>query len=78
MFYNSVNSLIEKNEKGGACSTVGEQRHVQGFGGKPVVKRPMGRPRCRWKNNIKMDLQEVGCGSMDWIELAQETGGGHW
>jgi len=36
-------------------------------------KRPLGRPRCRWEDNIKMDLQEVGCGVMDWIELAQGT-----
>ena len=35
-------------------------------------KRPLGRPRHRWENNIKMDLQEVGCGGMDWIELAQD------
>jgi len=35
-------------------------------------KRPLGRPRCRWEDNIKMDLQEVGCGGMDWIELAQD------
>ena len=40
--------------------------------GKPVDKRPLGRPRCRWEDNIKMDLQEVGCGGMDWIELAQD------
>ena len=39
--------------------------------GKPGVKRPLGRPRHRWEDNIKMDLNEVGCGSMDWIELAQ-------
>jgi hypothetical protein len=38
--------------------------------GKPVGKRPLGRPRHRWDNNIKMDLQEVGCGGIDWIELA--------
>jgi len=37
--------------------------------GKPERKRPFGRPRCRWEDNIKMDLQEVGCGGMDWIEL---------
>jgi hypothetical protein len=36
-------------------------------------KRPLGRPRRRWEDNITMDLQEVGCGSMDWIELAQDT-----
>jgi len=34
-------------------------------------KRPFERPRCRWEDNIKQDLQEVGCGGMDWIELAQ-------
>jgi len=39
--------------------------------GKPEGKRPMGRPRRRWQDNIKMDLQEVGCGGMDWIELPQ-------
>jgi hypothetical protein len=39
--------------------------------GKPTVKRPLGRPSRRWEDNIKMDLQEVGCGGMDWIELAQ-------
>jgi hypothetical protein len=40
--------------------------------GKPEGKRPMGRPRCRWEDNIKMDLQDVGCGGMDWIGLAQD------
>jgi len=39
---------------------------------KPEGKRPLVRPRHRWKDNIKMYLQEVGCGGMDWIELAQE------
>jgi hypothetical protein len=41
--------------------------------GKPEGKRPLGRARRRWEDNIKIDLQEVGCGGMDyWIELAQE------
>jgi hypothetical protein len=40
--------------------------------GKPEGKRPLGRPRRRWKDNIKMDLQEVGCLGMDWIEMAQD------
>ena len=40
--------------------------------GKPEGKRPLGGPRHRWKNNIKMDFQEVGCGGMDWIDLAQD------
>jgi hypothetical protein len=38
---------------------------------KPEGKRPLGRPRRKWKDNIKMDLQEVGCVGMDWLELAQ-------
>jgi len=41
-------------------------------GKKPEGKRPLGRPRRRWEDNIKMDLQEVRCGGMDWIELAQD------
>jgi hypothetical protein len=40
--------------------------------GKPEGKRPQGRPRRRWEDNIKMDLQEVGFGGMDWIGLAQD------
>ena len=40
--------------------------------GKPEGKRPLGRPRCRWVDNIRTDLQEVGCGYMDWIGLAQD------
>jgi len=40
--------------------------------GKPGGRRPLGRPRRRWVDNIRMDLQEVGCGCMDWIGLAQD------
>ena len=40
--------------------------------GKPEGKIPVGRPRRRWVDNIRMDLQEVGCGYMDWIRLAQD------
>jgi len=40
--------------------------------GKPEGKRPLGRPRPRWEDIIKMDLQEVGCRDVDWIELAQD------
>ena len=40
--------------------------------GKPEGKRPLGRPRRRWVGNIRMDLQVVGCGYMDWIGLAQD------
>ena len=42
--------------------------------GNPEGKRPLERHRRRWEDNIKMDLQEVGCGGMDWIELAQDRG----
>ena len=52
---------------------MGENRgENRGLVGKPEEKRPLGRPRCRWEDNIKMDLQEVGCGSIEWIELAQD------
>jgi hypothetical protein len=40
--------------------------------GKPERKRPLGRPRCRWADNIKMDLGEIGWGAMDWIDLVQD------
>jgi hypothetical protein len=40
--------------------------------GKPEGKRGLGRPRCRWEDNIKLNLQEVRCGGMDWIDLAQD------
>ena len=52
---------------------MGERRGVyRVLVGKTEGKRPLGRPRSRWEDNIKMDLQEVGCGGMDWIELAQD------
>jgi len=57
-------------------------RHVARFGeeirvyrvlvGKPERKRPLGRPKRRWVDNIRMDFQEVGCGCLDWIGLAQD------
>ena len=42
--------------------------------GKPEGKTPLGRPRRRWEENVKLDFQEVGCGGMEWIELAQDRG----
>jgi hypothetical protein len=41
--------------------------------GKPEGKRPLGRPTRRWEDNIKMDLREIGCSGMDWINLARDT-----
>jgi hypothetical protein len=43
------------------------------FVGNPDGKRPLGRPRCRWVDNIKIDLREIGWGGMDWIDLAEDT-----
>jgi hypothetical protein len=40
--------------------------------GKPEGKRPLGRPMRRWEDNIKADLQQVGCGGMDWVDLAKD------
>jgi len=59
---------------GGACSAYGGERRgaYRGLVGEPEGKRPLGRPRRRWEDNIKMDLQDVGCGGMDWMELAQD------
>jgi len=52
---------------------MGERRSVYGvLVRKPEEKRPLGRPRRRWEDYIKMDLHEVGCGGMDGIELAQD------
>jgi hypothetical protein len=54
---------------------MGERRGVyRVLVGKPEGKRPLGRPRRRWKDKIKMVLQEVGSGSMDWIDVAQYRG----
>jgi hypothetical protein len=59
---------------GGACSSDGEGRDVYRFlVGKPEGKRPLGRPRHRWGDTIIMDVEEVRCGSMYWIELAQDN-----
>jgi hypothetical protein len=62
---------------GRTCSTYEEEeRCIRVFVRKPEGKRPLGRTTRRWEDNIKMDLQEVGCAGMDWIELAQTGASG--
>ena len=57
----------------GHVARMGERRDVyRVLVRKPEVKRPLGKPRRSWEDNIKMDLEEVGCGDVDWIELAQD------
>jgi len=57
----------------GHVARMGEERGVcRVLVGKPEGKKPLGRPRRRWVDNIRMDLHEVGCGYMDWIGLTQD------
>jgi len=66
-------TYIEKNEKGGHVARMVERKCLyRVLVGKPEGKRPLVNPRRNWNDNIKMGLQEVGCGGMDWIELAQD------
>jgi hypothetical protein len=58
---------------GGACGTYGERRGAYRIlVGRPEGRRPIGRPRLRRDDDIKMDLKELGLGGMDWIELAED------
>ena len=58
----------------GHVARIGEERELyMVLVGKSEGRRPLGRPRLRWVDNIRMDLQKVGCGYMDWIGLAQDT-----
>jgi hypothetical protein len=57
----------------GHVAQMGEKRNAYRIlGGKPEGKRSLGRPRCKWVDNIKMDLREIGWSCMDWIHLAQD------
>ena len=74
--YSSPNIVREIKSRrirwAGHVARMGERRGVyRVLVGQPEGNRPHERPRRRWEDNIKMDLQEVGCGGMDWIELAQ-------
>jgi hypothetical protein len=58
---------------GRSFSTNGEKRNAcRILVGKPEGKRPLGRPRCKWEDNIKMDLRETGWGGKDWTDLGQD------
>jgi hypothetical protein len=57
----------------GHVTCMGERRGAyRALVGKPEGRRPLGRPRCRWEDNIRVDLREVGWGGVDWIDLAQD------
>jgi hypothetical protein len=64
----NYNDKVKENEMGRACSMNEGRRLV----GKPEQKRPLGTPRHRWVNNIKMDVRERGWDGMDWIDVAQD------
>jgi hypothetical protein len=65
-------SQVKEDEMGRVCSTNVENRKAYRIlVGKPDGKRPLGRPRRRWVNNIKMDLREIDWDGFDWIDLAQ-------
>jgi hypothetical protein len=66
-----------EDEVGRTCDTHGEGRGVyRVLVGRPEGKRPLGRPRSRWEDNIKLDLREVGIDGVNWIRLVQDRV--HW
>ena len=73
---NIVRVIISRRMKwAGHVARMGEERWVyRVLVGKPEGRRPLGRPRRRWADNIRTDLQEVGCEYMDWIGLAEDRG----
>jgi hypothetical protein len=74
--YSSPNIRVMKSRRlrwAGHVARMGERRGAyRALVGKPKGRRPLGRPRRRWEDNIKIDLREVGWGGMDWINLAQD------
>ena len=70
---NIVRVIKSRMRWAGHVARMGEERGVyRVLVGKPEGKRPLGRPRRRWVDNIRMDLQELGCGYVDWIGLAED------
>jgi hypothetical protein len=77
ILYSSTNIIRQIESRrmrwAGHVARMGEERNVyKVLMGKPEVKRPLGRPRRRWEDGIRMDLREIGWGSVDWIQLAQD------
>jgi hypothetical protein len=72
-----VNDQVKEDEMGKACSTNGKKRNAYRILVEMLEeKRPLGIPRRRWEDNIKMDLREIGWDGTDWIDLAQNRD--HW
>jgi len=70
---NAVRLIESRSRWAGHVARMGEKRGAyRVLVRKPEGKRPLGRPRRKWEDNIKMYLKKVGCGSMDWIEIAQD------
>jgi hypothetical protein len=76
ILYSSPNIITHKSRTmrwAGHVARMGEERNVyEALMGKPEGKRPLGRPKLRWEDRIRMDLKETGWGSVDWIQLAQD------
>jgi hypothetical protein len=64
--------IIVWMRRAGHLARLGEKRNAYRIGGKARRKRPPGRPRRRWVNNIKIDLREIGWNAVDWIDVAQD------
>jgi hypothetical protein len=68
-----LHDIRARDERGGSCSTHGrDEKCIQNFFGKPEGKRPFGRSRRRWEDNVRMDLREVPWKGVDWIHLDQD------
>jgi hypothetical protein len=64
---------VKEYKMGSKCSTNGKKRNTYTISvGNPEGKRPLGRPTCRWVDNIKMDLRDIGWCGNDWVYVAQE------
>jgi hypothetical protein len=69
----NYNDQVKKDEIGQICTTNGENTNAYRIPvGKPERKRPLGRPGHKWVDNIRMNLREIGWGSMAWIDVAQD------